>query len=107
MNLPETRGGTPERIGDLLKRMFNEYGIAPEKEVSDLTVAWNQVVGPHIAGHTRIESFLGGMLTVAMDSAPVRQEVELVGHEEILSALRERLEADAGVFVRKLRFRVV
>ncbi len=107
MGSGETRGGAPERIGKLLEQMFAEYGIAPEKQMSGLAMAWRQVIGPHIAAHTRVESFRGGTLTVALDSAPARQEVEWVGHDEILSALRERLQADGGVFVRELRFRVV
>ena len=65
MDSEGTRGGAPERIGKLLEQMFAEYGVAPQEQVNGLTTAWREIIGPHIASHTRIESFRGGTLTNA------------------------------------------
>ena len=107
MEHEETRGGAPERIGKLLERLLTDTGLVTPERLSNLETAWREVVGEQIAAHTRIESFRGGMVTVAMDSAPVRQELELVGREELLVVFREKLAAGSGPFVRELRLRVV
>ena len=67
----------------------------------ELVLAWRDVAGPRVAQHTKVRSFRAGVLVVGVDSAPLRQELEVFQREELEKALRERL---SGVFVEKLRF---
>lgn len=97
----EKRVREPEAIGDILKRVLAASGVLDRKKQDDLVLAWRDVVGPRIAEHTRVRSFRSGVLTVGVDSAPLRQELEVFQREELEKALRHRL---SGAFVEKLRF---
>lgn len=97
----ERRGGNPERIGDILARFMRESGLLKTAKQNELIRAWRDVVGTGLAAHTKVRSFRSGVLTIAIDSAPLRQEMELFQREELTKALRERL---SGLYVRELRF---
>lgn len=97
----ETRHGGPERVGDILARILAERGLLAEKEQNEILLAWREVVGPRIAAHTKVKSFRGGVLTVGVDSAPLRQELTLFQKDELTRALKVRL---AGRPVERLEF---
>jgi hypothetical protein len=94
----------PERIGEILPRILAESGLLPENRQREIEKVWNTVAGPQTAGHTRVISFRSGRLTVGVDSAPLRQELEVFRREELLKALREVMK---GVCVEEIRFRLL
>jgi hypothetical protein len=95
------RGGPAEKVGDILKRVLKDAGLAgPDRQI-ELSAAWRDVAGHEIAGETSISSFRGGVLTIGVGSAPLKHELEVFQREELLAALRTRL---GGTFVSELRF---
>jgi predicted nucleic acid-binding Zn ribbon protein len=100
----EERDKGPERLGEILSRVLKESGLLSERGQRSVEEAWQTVAGPTVAGHTRVIGLRSGRLTVGVDSAPLRQELELFRKEELTKALRELL---AGVFVEELRFRLL
>lgn len=98
------RGGEPERLGEILARVIEDTRLFSRREQEDLVGAWRDVAGPDIAVHTTVRTFKAGVLTVAVDSAPLLQELTVFMREELLRGLRERL---GGIHVEDLRFRLV
>jgi hypothetical protein len=94
----------PERLGDILPRVLEEAGLVPERRQGEIVKAWESVAGPMVAAHTRVISFRSGRLTIGVESAPLRQELELFRREELTKGLRSALD---GVFVEELRFRLL
>ncbi len=103
-----TGGGGPKRgpeaLGDILKRVLRESGFADRKSGDEITEVWREIAGPETGSHTSIYAFRSGIVTVAVDSAPLCQELDLFRKEELLDALRQKVR---GSYVRELRFRLV
>ena len=94
----------PERLGDILPRVLKEAGLVPERRQGEILDAWEAVAGPMVSAHTRVISFRAGRLTIGVESAPLRQELELFRKEELTKGLRSALD---GVFVEELRFHLL
>jgi hypothetical protein len=97
------RGGKVERVGEILKRVMREKGLDRPERHAEIGEAWRDVAGPDVAGDTGIGSFKGGVLTINVSSAPLLSELVTFQKEELLAALRARLE---GTFIRELRFQL-
>jgi predicted nucleic acid-binding Zn ribbon protein len=98
------RGGEPEPVGEILDRLLRENRILEQESQTELVKAWNDVAGRVVARHSRVHTFRGGVLTVALASAALRQELEVFQRSELLAALRERVR---GVRVEDLRFTIM
>ncbi len=95
----------PAPVNDLLKPYLKRSGLtakAAEKQgkIQDL---WYTVVGEEIGGKTRPAGFSRGVLTVAVESAALRQELENFYSQSLLQSLRE---AEPKLTIRALRFRL-
>ena len=87
-------------IGDLLRQAVEESnGAFGFHEVNAIN-AWPVVVGTAVASKTLKPFIRGGVMTVKVPSAPLRQELHMMR-----SALLEAINREAGKeVVRELRF---
>jgi predicted nucleic acid-binding Zn ribbon protein len=92
----------PERLGEILSRLFTARGWGRRQERLRLEQAWAEAVGPEHASHTRAESLRRGVLEVVVDNAVLLQELAHFHKRRLLEQLRTRLP---GTPLRDLRFR--
>jgi len=95
----------PEKIGDILGRLFTARGWGRRQGRLKLESAWTEAaaaVGPQVAEHTRVGALRRGVLEVVVDSAPLLQELAHYHKRRLLQELRRRLTDTA---VTDLRFR--
>lgn len=79
-----------QRIGAGLPGLLARWIDDPELEHSIVTQAWEQAVGPAIAGHTRVQGIGDGVLRVCvLDAAWERSLREM--EADLLVRLREAL----------------
>ena len=97
------RGGPAERVGDILKRVLKDAGLDRPERHGEIAAAWRDVAGPDVAAETGVQSFVRGVLTIRVSSAPLLSELTTYQKEELLAGLRARL---TGTFVDQLRFRL-
>jgi hypothetical protein len=82
----EKRGARP--IGDLLKAVLRDVGPRRRDELYMLTEAWSRAAGPDVALRSRVVGMNRDTLTVAVESAALRQEIESFRRPEILARFR-------------------
>ena len=78
----------PRRIGDFLPAVLRDLGPRKRDELYALTEAWNRAAGPDVALRTRVIGMNRDTLTVAVESAALRQEIESFRRPEILARFR-------------------
>lgn len=87
------RGGggrrAPRRIGGALERVVTEG--APQTLLAEVQSAWPRACGEAIAARSEPVSERGGTVTIACESGPWAQELELMG-----DLLRSRIDAIVG-----------
>jgi predicted nucleic acid-binding Zn ribbon protein len=98
-DIPE-RG--PERLGEILGRLFAARGWGRRQERLRLEQAWAEAAGPEHAAHTRANSLRRGVLEVVVDNAVLLQELAHYHKRRLLEQLRRRLP---GTSLNDLRFR--
>ena len=98
----ERRGGAPEPIRSILERFLARSGIGRPARWRRVAEAWCEAAGTDLADHTRLMAFRRGILEVAVDSAPLLQELAHFRKAELLARLREVL---GTIYVRDIRFR--
>lgn len=81
------RGGPAKRAGDFLAEILRAANPRRRGGLFELTEAWSRAAGPEVARRTRIVSLAKDTLTVAVESAALRQELETYRKEEILARL--------------------
>ena len=100
---PETRGGAPEQIGTVLRRVMRGAGPAAARRQGRLVEAWNRAAGPDLAADTRPTALQHGVLVVEARSSALVAELQAFRREELLSRL---LAADPTGRVTGLKFRL-
>jgi hypothetical protein len=60
------------------------------RQLGELARAWDQIVPEEFQEHTALESFCRGTLTVLVDSAPHRYQLETLLREGLLRSLTQR-----------------
>jgi len=80
--------GERKRLGDLLPEILKAVGPKKRNELYELTEAWGRAAGPEVARRSRIVGFNRDTLTIAVESAPLRQEIEMFRKPEILAKMR-------------------
>lgn len=60
------------------------------KKLSELAILWDDVIPDKLRRHTALESFRGGVLTVTVDSASHRFELQTLLRGGILQTLQQR-----------------
>jgi len=77
-----------------------KYTLAKRvRQLSRLAVIWDEVIPESIRDHTALESFSGGVLTVVVDSAPHRFQLETM----LRGGLTRAIQAGFSGTLRKVR----
>jgi predicted nucleic acid-binding Zn ribbon protein len=92
----------PERIGEVVARLFAARGWGRSQERQRLEQAWLAAVGDEHARHTRIGALRRGVLEVVVDNAVLLQELAGFHKRRLLQQLRRLLP---NTPVNDLRFR--
>ena len=92
----------PERLGEILSRLFAARGWGRRQDRLRLEEAWASAVGPEIAPQTRVGGLRRGVLEVMVANAILLQELAHYQKRRLLEQLRSRLP---GTTVTDLRFR--
>ena len=82
------RGGT-EKLGDILARLMQKRAYAAPLAHEALRDAWVRAAGKRLSGRSRVATFRGGVLTIEVDSAAQRYELEAFKTPELLAALQQ------------------
>jgi predicted nucleic acid-binding Zn ribbon protein len=90
----------PERLGEILSRLFAARGWGRRQERLRLEEAWAESAGAESAKHTRVGRLRRGVLEVLVDNAVLLQELAHFQKRRLLEQLRTRLPN-----VTELRFR--
>jgi predicted nucleic acid-binding Zn ribbon protein len=92
----------PERLGEILSRLFTARGWGRRQDRLRLEQAWAEAAGPEAAPHTRVAGLRRGVLEVTVANAVLLQELAHFHKRRLLEALRRRLP---GTTITDLRFR--
>jgi predicted nucleic acid-binding Zn ribbon protein len=79
----------PQRLGGALDRLVTED--APQTLLAEVQAAWPRACGEAIAARSEPVSERNGTVTIACESGPWAQELELMG-----DLLRERIDSLVG-----------
>jgi hypothetical protein len=71
---PETRPAA--RLGDVLLPWFEKVISKPAEKLDGITELWQALVPPNLKERSRLLGLAKGVLTVALDSATVRSELD-------------------------------
>ncbi len=92
----------PERIGEILSRLFAARGWGRQQERQRLERAWAEAVGVEHATATRVVALRRHVLEIEVKSSILLQELTQFHKRRLLEALRKAL---TGVTIADLRFR--
>jgi predicted nucleic acid-binding Zn ribbon protein len=92
----------PERLGEILGRLFTARGWGRKQERLHFERAWAEAVGPQGAKLTRVGSLRRGVLEVTVGNAVLMQELASFHKRRLLEQLRQRLP---GAPIHDIRFR--
>ena len=81
----------PERLGEILSRLFAARGWGRRQGRLHLEKAWVESAGADIAAHTRPGALRRGVLEVVVDNAVLLQELAHFHKRRLLEQLRRRL----------------
>lgn len=96
------RGRQPKPVGDVMAQLVQRKGYAQLQVASDLTDAWNEVVGSLLAEQSQLGRIRRGVLEIVVANNLLIQELGFQ-KQQLLDALQQRVpDAD----IRELRFRV-
>ena len=86
-----TRKKDERPLRELVDQMLRAYGLGDRLDEMSLVKSWEDIVGKMIAKHTTDIYFNRGVLYIALDSAPLRQELTYAK-----TKLIDRLNEQAG-----------
>lgn len=92
----------PERIGEIISRLFAARGWGRQQERVRLERAWSEAAGSDYATQTRVLSIRRHVLEVEVKSTVLLQELAQFHKRRLLEALRKALP---GVTIADMRFR--
>jgi len=80
VRLPERPAGrtaskTANALGDAVQSFLRSRGLDILIKYPDVVSAWERVVGPDLAEHTRVVGFKRGVLEVSVDSSALMNEI--------------------------------
>jgi predicted nucleic acid-binding Zn ribbon protein len=99
---PNSTERGPERLGEVLARLFTARGWGRRQDRLRLEEAWAAAAGPDHARRTRVAGLRRGVLEVEVGNAPVLQELAHYHKRGLLERVRAGLP---GVTIHDLRFR--
>src|ERR1700676_2140047 len=92
----------PERLGEILSRLFTARGWGRRQGRLHLEKAWAAAAGPDFAAQTRVAALRRGVLAVVVGNAVLLQELAHFHKRRLLEQLRARLP---NTPITDLRFR--
>ncbi len=92
----------PEKLGEILSRLFAARGWGRRHERIQLEEAWSEVIGERDTLHTRVSALRRGVLEIMVDSSVLLQELAHFQKRRLLEGMRRRLPA---MTINDLRFR--
>ena len=92
----------PEKIGEILSRLFAARGWGRKQDRLRLEHAWAEAAGAEYAPRSRVSGLRRNVLEVEVKSAVLMQELAQFHKRRLLEALRKSLP---GVTIADLRFR--
>ncbi|MDB5307262.1 MAG: hypothetical protein JWO38_1464 [Gemmataceae bacterium] len=92
----------PEKIADILGRLFTSRGWGRKNDRLRLEGAWAEAVGPELVKDTRVGGIRRGVLEVEVKNAILIQELTQYHKRGLLGKLRKLLP---GVTLTDLKFR--
>jgi len=92
----------PERLGEIISRLFTARGWGRQQERSRLEEAWAAAVGAERARQTQVGSLRRGVLEVIVANAALMQELAQFEKRRLLTELRRYLPRPP---ITDLRFR--
>jgi predicted nucleic acid-binding Zn ribbon protein len=93
----------PERLGEVLSRLFAARGWGRRQDRIRLEQAWEKAVDPQHAPATRVGALRRGVLEVLVNNGVLMQELSGFHKRRLLEKLRTLLP---GTTLADLRFRV-
>ena len=84
---------TPQRLGDLISQFLRTSGVKRRDERRQLADAWCHAVGPGASRRSSVVSLQNGKLTVKVESAALRQELDTFRRGEVLRRMQEAFPA--------------
>lgn len=93
----------PERLGEILSRLFIARGWGRRQGRLQLEQAWNEAVGAAQAAQTRVSTLRRGVLEIVVNNAVLLQELAHYQKRQLLQELRRRLP---NTTLTDLRFRI-
>jgi predicted nucleic acid-binding Zn ribbon protein len=92
----------PERLGEILSRLFVARGWGRRQGRLHLEQAWAETLGSQQAKYTRVVGIRRGVLEVEVANSVLLQELAHFHKRKLLEQLRQRLP---GTTLKDLRFR--
>jgi predicted nucleic acid-binding Zn ribbon protein len=92
----------PERVGEILGRLFAARGWGRQQERLRLEETWAEALGLAQAGYTRVAGLRKGILEIIVGNAILLQELAHYQKRRLLEQLRRRLP---DLLIHDLRFR--
>lgn len=87
---------------DALKKLLRKLGLSERLNEEEIRVAWREIVGDFLAGHSVPVGVHQGVLSVQVIQPTVRYELDRCLKRDILRKLQARFGA---TIVREVRFR--
>jgi len=94
---PETRATA--RLGDVLIPWFEKTVAKPAKQLGPITELWQTLVPPPLQPHSRLLGLSRGTLSVALDSAAARAELDA----RLRSGLLRQLQTESRGTIFKIK----
>lgn len=92
----------PERLSEVLSRLFTARGWGRQQDRLRLERAWEAAIGAEYVAVTRVAGFRRNVLEVEVKGAVPMQELSQFHKKKVLERLRKAL---TGVTIADLRFR--
>jgi predicted nucleic acid-binding Zn ribbon protein len=92
----------PERVGEVLSRLFTARGWGRRQAHLQVERAWEEAAGAKLAEHTRLINLRRGVMEIEVNSAILLQELAHFHKRKLLEQLRKRLP---NLTIADLRFR--
>jgi predicted nucleic acid-binding Zn ribbon protein len=99
--MPDDNRG-PEKIADVLGRLFTSRGWGRKNDRMRLESAWEDAVGEELLKNTRVLGLKRGVLEIDVKNAVLMSELTQFHKRGLLAKLRKTL---AGVTLTDIRFR--
>jgi predicted nucleic acid-binding Zn ribbon protein len=79
----------PDPIADVIQKWLKENHLEDRFMQADIKTAWEELLGPVVARHTKSISLENKILKIRVDNAPLRQEL-FMSRSRIISLVNQR-----------------